>query len=515
MSKKKYFSYIRVSTVRQGQSGTSLLEQRSAIERYSARYGLAISKEFEEQETAAKQGRPVFLDMIRELKRNKAAGVVMHKIDRSARNLKDWAELGELIDRGIEVHFANENLDLYSRGGRLSADIQAVVAADYIRNLREEVKKGFYGRLKQGYYPMPAPLGYLDKGAGVPKEIDPRCAGLVKKAFELYATGHYSIRVLQEKMTRLGLTNKSGKSVSKNSLAEMLHNPFYLGNIRLKKTNEIYAGNHLPIISTDLFRKVQGVFEAKLVPQIYTNRGLEEVFLYRKLIVCEPCRKRLAAERHKNHLYYRCYNKSCNKSSVREEVIDDAFREVLRRLTFTDAEMAEAERWFDHRHKTSAEDVENAKITISLQLKQTQERLSKLTDAFLDGLIDKEIFVQKKNSLVQAEGELKERLAGVDNYKLEALGKTKQFVKMAFSAYSSYPEGKFEHRVEMVKTVTQNFLANGKSVKIKLNLPFELLANRPLVPDGAPDRETVGTISALLSQVLKYFLESNDLLGLK
>ncbi|MDQ3179037.1 MAG: recombinase family protein, partial [Acidobacteriota bacterium] len=173
MPGKKYLAYIRVSTVRQGQSGTSLIEQRSAIERYSQKYNLQIIKEFEEQETAAKQGRPLFLQMIKELRQGKAGGVIMHKIDRSARNLKDWAELGELIDKGVEVHFANENLDLYSRGGRLSADIQAVVASDYIRNLREEVIKGFYGRLKQGFYPMPAPLGYLDKGAGEAKAINP------------------------------------------------------------------------------------------------------------------------------------------------------------------------------------------------------------------------------------------------------------------------------------------------------------------------------------------------------
>ena len=85
---------------------------------------------------------------------------IIHKIDRSARNLKDWSDLGEMIDSGIQVHFVNESLDLHSRGGRLSADIQAVVAADYIRNLREETRKGFYGRIKQGVYPLPAPLGY-------------------------------------------------------------------------------------------------------------------------------------------------------------------------------------------------------------------------------------------------------------------------------------------------------------------------------------------------------------------
>src|SRR5262249_8667061 len=151
-------------TAKQGERGVSLQEQRDAIERYCQRVGLQVSRWFEERETAAKRGRPIFSRMLKLLRRGEAQGVIIHKIDRSARNLKDWSDLGELIDQGVEVHFANESLDLQSRGGRLSADIQAVVAADYIRNLREEARKGFYGRIKQGVYPLPAPLGYLDRG---------------------------------------------------------------------------------------------------------------------------------------------------------------------------------------------------------------------------------------------------------------------------------------------------------------------------------------------------------------
>ena len=109
-------------------------------------------------------------------------------------NLKDWSDVGELIDEGVEVHFANEGLDLHSRGGRLSADIQAVVAADFIRNLRDETRKGFYGRIKQGLYPLPAPIGYLDRGGGKPKEPDPARAPLVRVAFELYATADHNLR---------------------------------------------------------------------------------------------------------------------------------------------------------------------------------------------------------------------------------------------------------------------------------------------------------------------------------
>src|ERR1035438_7927248 len=194
----KYFGYIRVSTAKQGEHGVSLQEQKDAILRYAQQHGYEIADWFEERVTAAKRGRPVFTKMLRLLQHKKAAGVIIHKIDRGARNMKDWAELVELFDHGIEVHCANENLDLHTRGGRLSADIQAVVAADYIRNLREETRKGFYGRIKQGVYPLPAPLGYLDCGKGKVKEVDPVRAPLVRRAFELYSTASWTLGQLKD-----------------------------------------------------------------------------------------------------------------------------------------------------------------------------------------------------------------------------------------------------------------------------------------------------------------------------
>lgn len=169
---KKVYGYIRVSTVKQG-NGVSLQEQKEAIVRYAEKHDLNIVEWFEELETAAKQGRPLFTRMMKFLRTGKSAGVIIHKIDRSARNLKDWAALGDLIDDGIDVHFAHESLDMDTRGGRLAADIQAVIASDYIRNLRDEALKGLYGRLKQGLYPFGAPVGYINRGGGQLKTIDP------------------------------------------------------------------------------------------------------------------------------------------------------------------------------------------------------------------------------------------------------------------------------------------------------------------------------------------------------
>jgi hypothetical protein len=62
---KQFYAYIRVSTAKQGQHGVSLQEQRDAIERFAAKAGLSISRWFEERETAAKRGRPIFMEMLR------------------------------------------------------------------------------------------------------------------------------------------------------------------------------------------------------------------------------------------------------------------------------------------------------------------------------------------------------------------------------------------------------------------------------------------------------------------
>ena len=163
---KSCFAYIRVSTTRQGAAGVSLQEQRRAILEYASKRGITVAEWFEEQVSAAKRGRPVFTRLVKLLKSKKSTGIIIHKIDRGARNLRDWADMAELMDRGIEVHFAHESIDLHTRNGRLSADILAVVAADYIRNLREETFKGIQGRLRQGLFPFAAPVGYRRYGFG-------------------------------------------------------------------------------------------------------------------------------------------------------------------------------------------------------------------------------------------------------------------------------------------------------------------------------------------------------------
>ncbi len=500
MPHNRYFTYIRVSTQRQGQTGTSLSEQQSAIERYAQKFNFSIVKRFEEKETAAKLGRPAFLEMIKALRKGSADGVIIHKIDRSARNLKDWADLGTLIDSGVEVHFAAESLDLNSRGGRLSADIQAVVASDFIRNLREEVKKGFYGRLKQGLYPRPAPIGYLDKGQGQPKEPDPLRAPFVKQAFELYATGKYSLAILANKMEKSGFCNKMGKKVSKNGLNTILKNSFYTGLINIKKVGEVFAGVHCPIISQQLFDQVQMVLSGK---QVDTKQS--HFFVFRRLLTCENCSYKLIAEQQKGYIYYRCQITTCPQKTIREELIEKQFVPLLKKFAFNERENS----FFKKAIKSKYGDLEVLKESkleiLNMQLEQCRQRLSKLTDLFVDGVIDQEIFIKKKNSLVIEENKLKEEIGGIDEIQRNALTRTEKFLELVNRAYLSYQWGNGEEKRELVKFVTSNFFISGKSVLIKLNIPFEMVAKRSSEPGGGAYRVAPRTLGVLIDKLIKYF----------
>ncbi|MBK9214621.1 MAG: recombinase family protein [Chloracidobacterium sp.] len=500
---KGYFAYVRVSTQRQGQLGTSLTEQTAAIDRYAKTWNLEIVKRFEERETAAKTGRPVFLDMVKALKRRQARGVLIHKIDRSARNLRDWAELGSLLDLGIEVHFVNESLDLNSRGGRLSADIQAVVASDYIRNLREETIKGIRGRIKQGLFPFPAPPGYLNLGSARPKEIDPVTGPLIKSAFELYATGRYSLYALTEKMFELGLRNRNRGKLSKNGINICLRNPFYMGLLKVSTMKEVFVGQHKPLITKALFDEVQNVLDGKRI-----KKTTNHFFVYRRRVRCGYCQNLLIAERQKGHAYYRCHTRNCAQKPLREELIEGQLCEVLKRIEFGEDELQYFEVEILKLQETEPKRLEKMRRELSMRAELIAPRLNRLADAYMDGVFDGETYALKKNSLTRERIEIGEKLAALEDDNDLVMSELKKFLELAKSAYLSFKSANDEEKRELVKTVTSNITAKDKTLSIKLNSPFDKVFERHSGPGGCPFRDTSRTLSASLSQLLKFFREN-------
>jgi len=444
---------------------------------------MEVSEWMEEQETAAKQGRPIFNQMLKRLRNGEAAGVIMHKIDRSARNLKDWAELGQLIDQGIEVYFSNESVDLKSRGGRLSADIQAVVAADYIRNLREEVKKGFYGRLKQGLMPMPAPLGYLNAGAGIPKPIDPVAGPIIREAFGLYATGRYGQHALTEEVNRLGLRTRKGKRVSVNVVSRILRNRFYTGVIQLKRSGQVYKGLHEPLVSPAIFQRVQDILTGRFVRGPGTHN-----FMYSRFIACETCGRSLIAERQKGHVYYRCHIRSCPPTSVREKTIHDAISDELDKLSLTEREVTWIEEFAAEKRASVGSTLDAEEKHLKLQMAALDDRQNRLTDAFIDGALERADFDKRKAALTIERCDLEQRLASVVAGQSEVMTEMEKKVELIKDAWLLHEHGLSTENRDMVTELTSNRSASGKTVMITLQSPLQAVINRTKNPSGGSVR---------------------------
>ena len=501
----KVFAYARVSTPRQGERGVSLPEQRDAILHYAERQGLEIVRWFEEQESASKKGRPAFNQMLQLLRLGIAHGVVIHKIDRSARNLEDWNDIGKLVDAGVDVRFATESIDLKTTSGRLSADIQAVVAAHYSRNLREEVKKGFYGRLKQGFYPMRAPIGYLDQGAAKLKTLDPVQAPLVKSAFELYGNGAYSLPALAREMFRRGLRNRNSGNVTINGLSTILRNPFYVGLIRIMKTGQTFKGSHEPLISVALFERAQATLSGKRVDRIQNH-----VFAYSRIVRCATCNYSLIAERQKGYVYYRCHNRPfktpavCPPTSIREEQLDESVLNILATIQLSEEEFRAGREYLLERSKQSEEQNVAMNNALKLQRDQVIGRISKLTDLLMDGTITKPMFHSKHQALLLEQTAIERQIEDLNNGGSRHLKQLEVAVELAKDASVLYQKASVENKRKLLKILLSNVSTTGKNVEITLSGAFRLIAEREKSCDGRPNRGTCRTWDKLFTKIKNY-----------
>ncbi len=486
-----------MSTVKQGERGVSLPEQKDAIIQYAQRYGFDIARWFIETESAASTGRPVFNEMLELLRSGKASGVVIHKIDRSMRNLEDWTDVGKLVDTGVDVHFATENVDLKTVAGRLAADIQAVFAAHYSRNLREEAKKGYYGRLKQGIAPFQAPIGYLDEGAGKPKSIDPVRGPLVRAAFERYAMGNVSIRQLKKELADSGLRTKNDRHISVNALNRMLSNSFYIGIIHVRKADQSFAAAHEPLISNAVFERVQAIMSGRAV-----RGGLRHVFTFSRLIHCASCGRHLIAETHKGHVYYRCHSQQCGGSCLREEKVLGFVASEMGKIELSDAEVRVLDDVVAHYRTMLLSGAQDQARGLALSVETITGRLSRLTDAFIDGAIDQELFSQKKTALVEERQRLQERIQMLSRSPQVSTAEMDKFVELVKTAYLSYGNGNPTEIRGILHHVMSNLSVNKKNLTFSWNFPFSEIASRSCVPSGGPHRDNPRTFWERLFQVI-------------
>ena len=201
--------------------------------------------------------------------------------------------------------------------------IKVLMAKNYIDNLGEEVRKGMIEKARQGHWPTVAPVGYVNNLVSHRIEPDPERAPIIVKLFEWYASGEYSLKVLTKKAAAAGLTNRTGGgALARSRIHQVLQNPIYYGEFYW--LGQLHQGLHKPVISRDLYDRVQAVFAAANHPR-HTKRR----HALAGLVTCGRCGCAFTGEIKKGqYVYYHCtgHRGPCGNTYVREE-------ELIRQLS--------------------------------------------------------------------------------------------------------------------------------------------------------------------------------------
>ena len=280
------------------------------------------------------------LDTLAFIAENPVSHCIVHKVDRLARNRVDDVEINlALSQAGATLVSCSENID-ETPSGILLHGIMSSIAEFYSRNLANEVNKGLVQKAKNGGTPFRPPIGYLpvrvwENGREIRiVGVDEERAPLVKRAFELYATGEWTTRTLLKEMTEKGLLSRPtpkrpSQPITVSAFHNMLRNPYYVGVIEYRGVRS--RGNHPVFVEQAVFDEVQGVLEA----QNYAGEKRRSHHHYLKgSIWCGCCSSRLIVCRAKGrngvvYPYFICIGRqrdpgSCTQRALNIDRVVDA-----------------------------------------------------------------------------------------------------------------------------------------------------------------------------------------------
>ena len=319
--------------------GFSIPSQRLAVERQAETIGAIIVEEFTDAgESARSADRPELQRMLAYVANNPVDYVVVHKIDRLARNrLDDLAISLALEEAGVQLVSCTEHIDK-SPAGRLTHGLMALIAEWYSSNLSQEVKTKTMEKVRRGGTVNKVPIGYLNvrqvnEGREVRTvEVDETRAPMVSWAFDAFASGEWTLSAITDHLQANGLTTVPSaqmreKPIPRATLHRMLRNPYYTGVVVRNGVN--YPGNHQPLVSQEVFDQVQSVLEARNVAGDKTR--VHNHYL-KGSVFCAECGSRLCITKTKNrhgteYMYFFCLanyrrTSTCNQRAVSVDLVE-------------------------------------------------------------------------------------------------------------------------------------------------------------------------------------------------
>ncbi len=312
----KYCLYARKSTEEEDRQALSIDSQVREMTQLAEREGLYIAEIKREAHSSKEVGqRAVFNELLAEIRRGKFNGILTWAPDRLSRNAGDLGAVVDLIDQGklLEIRTytqkftnnPNEKFMLMILGSQAKLENDQKVI---------NVKRGLRARCELGWRPGPAPTGYLnenhlDRRGQI--RIDPKRSITVRQIFEKVGNDNWSGRQVYKWLRKIGFKTKNGKGLVLANVYLLLRNPFYYGEFEYPAGSDTwYQGKHQPIITKELFDRVQASIQDHYIPKIESKE-----FAFTKLIKCGYCESGITADEKfkrlkdggtNRHVYYMC-----------------------------------------------------------------------------------------------------------------------------------------------------------------------------------------------------------------
>jgi site-specific DNA recombinase len=344
--KVRYCLYARKSTEQDEKQALSIDSQVKEMLAIAERDGLEIVDIRREAHSAKDSGqRPVFKELLEDIRRGRYNGILTWAPDRLSRNAGDLGSVVDLMDQKhlIEIRTYGQQFR-NSPNEKFLLMILCSQAKLENDNKSINVKRGLKTRVEMGLWPAPAPTGYLKEKRMDRKcetLIDPDRAPIIKKMFEKVAYEKWSGRKVYHWLKfELNLKTINGnKNLTISNIYLILQNHFYYGIFEYpKNSGNWYTGKHEPIITKELFDLVQTQMKSQFV------RSESKEFAFTKLMICGLCGSGISADekfkKQKNgnthrHVYYGCTkvrDKNCKCGYINEVDLLKQFEDLIEKI---------------------------------------------------------------------------------------------------------------------------------------------------------------------------------------
>lgn len=479
---------VRVSS-REQKEGYSIDAQLTRLRKYCEQKGLEVIKEFVIVESSTRGEREKFYEMINFIKKQKEAiNLVCDKVDRLQRSFKEMPIIDELRRSGkLILHFFVEGqiLDANSNSSQIMAyQMYIMMAESYTNSISDNVKRSFEKMRQEGKITGTAPIGYLNKNDGRGKTdiiLDTDRAFLVKRIFEEYSTGLYSLKEIRKKTIEWNLKNKtkSNTYLSVSQIDKLLKNKFYYGVATYKGQDYKHIYPH--IIDKDLFDKCDDVRNGR-----HRNRSntTKTDFIFKGMIKCKNCGCTVTPELKKGkYVYLRPNSKlGCTCKQINETVALKEVEKVLNSMEFPPKLLENLNSILKNSIESKNEYSQAFLTKLSNDLKSIEKKLNRILDLFIDESITKTEYDKRKYELSVQKDNIESQIAKLNDANDDFEITVKYLLDVASRSYSLFKSSGIDTKRKILKLVFPNFYLDGQNLSYDIRKPFDLFIKRSTYP---------------------------------